>query len=288
MTDAPCLKEMSAAEYHADPCPTPSLSASVATAILTRSPYHAWLRHPKLGGVSLEPTREMGRGTIIHALVLGTPCPVETIAADNYRTKAAQEQRDAAAAAGRVPLLAREYDEALATADAVLVALREQGVVLAGISEQAAFWREETPSGPVLCRGLLDHTVLTDAGGVIYDLKTGATADPRHLGRKCLDYGYDVQAAAYTSALEQVRPDLAGRVEWRWLFVEELPAGSPRRVLLTVARPSGLMREHGRARWARACVTWAACLRDDHWPGYATEPVAIDPPAWAAAEELGA
>ena len=34
--------------YHADPCPGPSLSSSVAKLMLDRSPLHAWHAHPRL------------------------------------------------------------------------------------------------------------------------------------------------------------------------------------------------------------------------------------------------
>jgi hypothetical protein len=282
----PALLEIPAAEYHADPCPRPSFSHSVAKALLSQSPYHAWLRHPKLGGVAEAPTREMDRGTILHAMVLGTKVPVVVIDADNYRTKAAQEKRDSAHAAGLVPVLSREYDGLVGLADATTAALREQGVELSGISERAILWEEETAAGPVLCRGMIDHLILTADSGAILDLKFGESADPKKLGRKCIDLGYDVQFAAYTSALQKLRPDLAGRGRWLWLFVEELPEGSPKRVIVTVAQPGGMLREHGQARWRRACETWGRCLAENDWPGYAREVVRLEAPEWAMKEVL--
>ena len=37
---------LSAEAYHADPCPEPSLSASIANVLLQRSPAHARIQHP--------------------------------------------------------------------------------------------------------------------------------------------------------------------------------------------------------------------------------------------------
>lgn len=283
----PCLLDIDPAAYHRDPCPTPSLSASIAKELLACSPFHAWLKHPRFGNVRSEATKEMDRGTILHALVLGTHCPVTSIAADNYRTKAAQDARDAAYEAGQVPVLAREYDAMLRVADAILVGLKSEGIALAGKSEQAIVWEEETLAGRILCRGMIDHLILTDTAGDVLDLKTCDSADPRRLGRKCTEFGYDVQHAAYLSALEQLRPDLAGRINWRWVFIEELPAGSPKRVILTIAEPSGTMRELGRARWSRACELWAKCLKDNRWPGYVSYPVFLEAPEYVMKEELG-
>jgi len=35
-------------EYHADPCPVPSLSSTLARTLLNQSPLHAWTKHPRL------------------------------------------------------------------------------------------------------------------------------------------------------------------------------------------------------------------------------------------------
>jgi len=40
--------DISANDYHADPCPTPSFTQSIAKLILDRSPRHAWAAHPRL------------------------------------------------------------------------------------------------------------------------------------------------------------------------------------------------------------------------------------------------
>ncbi|WP_242401117.1 hypothetical protein [Acetobacter okinawensis] len=44
----PGIYDLPEAQYHADPCPTPSLSNSVARILLDESPMHAHFSHPRL------------------------------------------------------------------------------------------------------------------------------------------------------------------------------------------------------------------------------------------------
>lgn len=275
---------MTAEQYHADPCETPSLSASVASTLIRQSPYHAWLSHPRLGGRPRESTPEMDRGTLLHALILGTPTNVAIVPADNYRTKAAQEARDAARDAGQIPVLEREWAGYLEVADAVGQALDAAGVRLMGESEPVAVWEEPSEAGPVQCRGRLDHVTFDGDGATIFDLKTCRNAHPRSCERHVIEFGYDLQRAAYVSAISQIQPECAGRVRFVWLFVEEVesPTGKPGAVL-TVAEASGTMRELGESRWRRAVETWAKCLRANEWPAYGS--VRLDAPDWALRDE---
>lgn len=280
--------DITEADYHADMCERPSLSASIAKRIVSESPYHAWLRHPRLGNQPSEPSKAMETGTLIHALVLGTPLNMSVVNADNYRTKAAQEQREEAHAKGLTPILAREIDDIQAVAFSITALLHAEGIDLTGQSEVVAVWEEDTPDGPVLCRGRMDH--LIRERGLIFDLKTTASAHPDKCAKACIEYGYDIQCAAYTSAIHKLVPEVAGRESFTWLFVETLPVGSPRRAILTVAQPDGAMRELGRARWESACATWARCLASDVWPAYSVGVASLTPPAWAMREtfEMGA
>lgn len=275
------LDDVSEADYHADEIgsPRPSLSASVAHTLIAKSPLHAWMRHPKLGNAPREQSTEMDRGTRIHALVLGTPLQLSVITADNYRTKAAQEQRDAAYANGLMPILARELDAEREIARCITEQLKSCGIAFAGSRETVAVWEEPSGRGPVSCRGKLDHV----CPPAIDDLKTCRSAHPDKLARHVTEYGYHIQAAAYCSALASIHPEAAGRIRFRWIFAEILdePAAKGPRAIVTVARPSGAMMELGAALWRRAVETWAACLEEDRWPGYAESEAALDPPSWA-------
>lgn len=275
------IDDIREADYHADDIGSvkPSLSSSVAHTLISQSPLHGWLKHPRLGNATREQSPEMDRGSRIHALVLGTPLELSVIHAGNYRTKAAQEHRDAAYANGLIPILVRELDADREIAACILEQLKARGIAFTGKREAVAVWEEPSGRGPVMCRGRLDHV----CPPLIDDLKTCRSAHPDKLVRHVAEYGYHIQAAAYTSAITKIHPELAGRIRFRWIFAEILdpvPARGPK-TIVTVARPSGAMLELGAALWSRAVESWARCLADDHWPGYAESEVAIEPPAWA-------
>jgi hypothetical protein len=275
-----CSKE----QYHADPTEVPSLSYSVAKILLTESPMHAYYYHPRLGGHVREQTKAMGKGQVIHKLLLGIGADIVVVRADNFRTKAAQELRDAAIAAGKTPIIAHEYDGIVAAAETIRERLAEYDIdlmALHALREQAFEWDEETENGPVRCRGMADYLDLTN--GVLLDPKSAACAHPLKVKRIITDMAYDIQAAAYSSAVEKLNPELLGRVDFGWTFVE---LEAPYAVL--PARPTESMKEMGRMRWRRAVLLWQKCLSTGKWPGYSDGWVNMAPTDWAMSQELEA
>ena len=98
--------------YHADPAPEPSLSCSIAQLLLTRSPAHAAVAHPRITKVPQE--RDEAKflaGTALHELLLCGSGRFEVIDAEDWRGKSARDVRDMALAAGRVPILRPRWDE---------------------------------------------------------------------------------------------------------------------------------------------------------------------------------
>jgi hypothetical protein len=273
------LLEMPAAEYHADPSPTPSLSASMAHTLLSRSPAHARLAHPRLGGVPRAATAAMEKGTLVHDMLLcGSQVAAEIIPADNYRTKAAQQQRDDALAAGLVPVLEREFAELLAVAAKLTAKLAEAGIAFDGQAEGVALWEERDDEGrPVPCRARLDHW----RAPRIDDLKTTASARPKDCVRSIFEYGYATQAAAYLSAVEHLWPELAGRASFRFVFVE---LAEP--CLFTAVELAGSALAVGRSQWRRAVNLWSRCLRTGEWPGYVEGVYRAEARPWDLRDEL--
>jgi len=284
VSNARILPGVTPEEYHADPCERPSLSASIAATLVNRSPAHAWLEHPRLGGVGIEPTRAMDMGSLVHRLVLGIGPDVAVIDADDWRSKAAREARDEARAAGRLPVLRRQMQEAEAMATCLRQSLERlhPPIVLDGVSEICITWQEDSASGPVLCRAMLDQLVI-DGGGraTIYDLKTTHSARPKDCERRALDMGYDIQQAAYCRGLLRARPELAGRIDFVFLFLESSPPHC-----VTPARLGGILEDLGEQKWRRAVEMWARCTKDNHWPGYVDGPVSLNAPPWALNEEM--
>lgn len=277
---------LDAATYHADPCDTPSLSSSIAKILVDQSPKHAYLAHPKLGGHHWDPTASQDTGSLIHALMLGESAPIVVVDAKDFKTKAAQEARDEAKAAGKLPVTEPAFLKLRSVATTLLTTLsNEYGIRFFGESELAAIWEEpinedDGDGEPVLCRAMFDH--LIESRCIVYDLKTISSAHPDKCSRQMSEYGYDVQWAAYTSALRTIRPSFAGREDFVFLFCEVEPP-----YCVTPVRPSGEFRHLGEMRWARAKRTWAECLKTGKWPGYTSGIINVEPPPWAMVREMG-
>ena len=261
------------AEYRQHKTDIPCLSQSVAHTLVTQSPLHAWSEHPKLGNQRKAWSKEQDVGTLIHKLLLGKGSEIEVIEADDFRTKKAQEARDHAIENHRVPILAHKYASLETAADKIRFNLRQCGVELTGESEVGIEWDEDG----VLCRGMFDHVLLDR--GIIYDLKKTESAHPNALSRSMMNYGYPIQHAAYTSALAALKPELAGAIDFVFLFVEVEPPYA-----VFAGRPDGVLRELGLRQWNYAVRLWGECLASNEWPGYGSSVGTIQAPTWALAK----
>lgn len=271
----------SQAEYFADPCDVPSLSQSIAHTLISQSPLHAWQEHPRLGGIRSAPTAATNDGQLIHKLVLGKGSEIELVAADDFRTKAAREARDAAVEAGRLPILEHKFEAARTVADTIVARLEAQyGITFSGESEVPFEWNETGEHGPIVCRGLMDHVIVSD--GAIYDVKKIVSAHPDTCGRHVWDYGYAIQQAAYTSCLAKYVPELEGRIRMKFLFMEIEPPYA-----IVPGELDGVTRELGEMQWQRAYSTWERCLHNNNWPSYCdTGSLTISAPLWALRKEM--
>ena len=120
----PGIYTMTAEDYHADKIASrPSLSASMAHLLCTSSPAHAWVAHPKLNpAFERHEEEKFDVGTVAHALLLQGEDVAVVVDAPDWRTNAAKEERDAARAAGQIPLLAKHWD----AVRAMVAATRQQ------------------------------------------------------------------------------------------------------------------------------------------------------------------
>lgn len=265
--------------YHGDPAERPSLSASIAKVLVGRSPSHAWQQHPRYGNLrpANDETEATERGSIVHAMLLGGGPVVETVPYPDWRTKHAQELRKAAREAGRLPVLAHRFAEYSEAANTLRDASRIGALVAEGLvdTELVAVWESEG----VLCRGRIDAwegDALT-----IHDPKTCEDARTASRGDHIIRFGRDIQAAAYVEAMETINPLVAGRVRFRWHFLEVVPPFG-----VIEAEPSGVLLELGRRKWERAKELWRKCQRENDWPGYAESVWRIEPPGWAMSEDI--
>ena len=275
------LLNISEQDYHADKLDeTPTLSVSIGHTLTSQSPAHAYLAHPRLGGQTRDPTDAQTNGSLIHELVLGDGPGIEVIDADSWRTKAAKESRCNARAEGKTPVLVGKFNAAKIAAHAIRERIADLGISLdGGAVEQTIHWQYHWHGGGVACRSRLDWLDLDSA--TVIDFKTIKSANPDTCARHMLDYGYAMQGVAYPRAVEDLRPDLAGKVSMLFLFCEIEPPFA-----VTPATCAGSMREIGRRRWDRAVELWDKCLTEKHWPGYVSETIRLEAPAWAVAREM--
>lgn len=261
--------DMDEATYHADPVPGGSLSASGAKKLLAcpaRFDYDR--RHPP------EPTAAMELGTAVHKMVLGVGQDIVEIDAPNYRSKAAQNGAKAARAAGKVPLLPHEYEQARLCADAVLEHPIAGSLFLAGQPERSLFWRDEHYG--VWRRARLDWLpdAWPDRRMIIPDLKTCTSASPSAISKALANYGYYIQAATYTAAVEAL--GLAADPALVLVFVETVPP-----YIVTVGQPDEEAMAVGREAARVACERFRDCTEAGIWPGYADDVIPISLPPWA-------
>jgi hypothetical protein len=286
------IYDLPAHTYHTDP-DGPRLSQSLATTCVLQTPLHAWQKHPLLGNVGYQYEPSDDDGTIIHSLVLEPDSDaIEEIDGSQIKTKGGEpaklpfsttegkQLRDAALAAGKIPLLSEKLGVFRYKAKAIRQRLESQGVAFSGQSEVTIYWSENTPSGVVRCRARLDHLIVTPGRIKIIDLKSTENAHPQNLRATAWRYGYDIQQAAYRRAVEAAFPDYVGRVDFVFAFCElEKPYATAPITL------NGEFARLGEARWVRGRDLWAAALQNDDWGGYVGR--SLEPPPWALADDLG-
>jgi hypothetical protein len=270
---------IAAEDYHADPCPEPSLSAHDAQTILARSPRHAWHDHPRLNPARErdEPTAQQEEGTALHAFLFEQDDRVETVDAKDWRGGDAQKARKAARAAGRVALLTHRWDELRGTAEAMRQALagHEIGDFLArpGRPEVTMLWQDESEAGPLWCRSRPDW--MPDDMPVLIDLKTTeGTADPEAWSRTALRDGLPLRVTHYLRGAFRL-----GIRKPRYLIVV-LERNPPFGVSVLELAPSLLTMADEQHQAARN--VFAACLRDGDWPSYPPFVATIEAPSWLA------
>ena len=280
--EQPGLYQIPLTEYIADPCPEPSLSASVAHTLITQSPLHAFVQHPRLNkGVIASGSTKMDIGTIVHGLVLeGDESRVVIVEADDWRTKVAKETRDAARLAGLVPVLAGDMGmirEIAAAAKSAIAnsELAEAFTPTAGKAEQTLVWQE----GDIWLRSRPDW--LTHNHRLIIDLKTTTgSAEPSAWMRTMLGNGNDLQAVLGLRGIKKLDP--TSRCQFVFWVVETSPPYGTSFIGL-----DPVFIDMAERKLERAIQLWSDCSSMNVWPGYPSRICWISPPAWAYTNEEG-
>ena len=261
---------LSAEAYHAD---RTSISSSGLRALLAPgcpAQFKYDRDHPQA------PKREFDLGNAVHTAVLGEGHDIVVLDYPDWKKAAAREERDAAYAAGKVPLLPKEKQQV----DAMAAAVRQHplaGPLFApgtGIAERSLYWTD--PATGVRCRVRPDWLKQLPGLTLAVDLKTTKDASPEAVSRAIRDYSYHQQDAMYVDGIwAALQPE---DVRFIFVFVSKTPP-----YLITVRELTDQDRDIGRARNERALRIYADCAATDTWPDW-TGPVAEIPqigmPTW--------
>lgn len=280
----PDIKE---ADYHSDPCPSPSFTQSIAKTLLTQSPKHAWFDHPRLNTRwTADDDPKYDVGNTAHTLLLGRGKEIVTVDAPDWRSKAAREERERLQGLGKVVILEKVLDRA----SQMVAAARTQ------IAENNIEWNDPEDgvvgehSEAMLCavddgkwmRSKVDR--LTDA--YVLDYKTTqASASPEALDRRMVEDGWDIQAAMHArliALLSQAGPDVtdaSGGLRRHIFLAQE---SYPPFALSAVEIGEGAM-TIGTQKLDKAWAIWKKCLAANDWPSYTTRLVPLRYPDWARA-----
>lgn len=268
----PGVYDLPAEVYHRDPIAGGSLSASGARKLL---PPHCPAVYRYEREHKPVPTREFSFGHAAHKLVLGVGPELVVVNADNWRTKAAQETRDAALDVGDTPILEADYAIVLEMA----AALRQHPIAAAlfkpgtGTPEQALFWRDEETG--IWCRAMLDWLRNPGLGRlVVPDYKTAVSASPDRFEKALYEYDYHRQAAWYLDGVKALLLD--ANPAFVFVVQEKTPP-----YLVSVFEPDALALQAGRYHNRQARIVYDECQASGRWPGYSDEVELISLPAYA-------
>jgi hypothetical protein len=253
---------LSLEQYHS----SPGISSS-GLKLIGRSPAHYAQEY--LIGPRREPSREMILGSALHALIEGEQAfargYIEAPDIDRrYKDGKAAWSEFEEAAAGKIVLKAEEMAKVRGMRDAIFGHSRAANLLLDGIAERSIYWIDEPTQELVKVR----PDFLRPDLDLVADIKSTSDAREEAFQRQLVNLAYDMSASLYLEGSKVRR--------YVWIVVEREP---PHGVMLYYASKDTLSR--GYFLWRQNLDTYAACRRENHWPGYTTEITELDPPRWA-------
>lgn len=273
---------MPADTYHADPCPTWSLSSTGARDLTppgVPARYFHDRTHPR------PPKKAFDVGHAAHTKVLGVGAeyvvPVDEDGEPwaEWRTNHAKDQVAEIRAAGYIPLTADEAAQVEEMAEQLLAhpiarALLEE---TAGRPEVSAFAVD--PVAGCWLRARFDWLPATDGGRLIFgDYKTTVDASDQAMAKAIADWQLHQQGDFYRHVALTLR--LAEQVGFVLIAQEKSPP-----YLVNVVTPDADAMRNAALLNRRAIDLFADCLASGRWPGYGEEIRALPLPAYQAIRE---
>lgn len=288
--EAPGCYAMSLDHYHGNCCAGPSISSTGLRTIAdpTQGPAAYWTTSPlNPHRIERETKSYLALGHAAHTLILGEQGFAEQYSVRpaefrDWRTKAAQEWRDAEIAAGRTVLTPDDIETIRGMAGLLPWqqpssgwSVPESGLsnsryvklgLLEGEIERSLIYRDAETGVWVKSR----PDVLPTASRIVADLKTTTSQAP---DRAIWEYGYHAQGAVVRSAMKAVLD--AEMEEFFLVFVQAVP---PYRV--TIREIARVDLDAGAIQNRQALDVFARCLEAREWPAGDGEPRKAKMPAW--------
>lgn len=217
-------------------------------------------------------------GHAAHTFVLGEGEQIARLDYDSFRSKAAQTDRDDARSRGLVPLLAADYDKAVAMAKVLRSSPDAAALFTNGQAEVVKHWTDEQTGTPLRTK----YDWLPEAGNgpmTVPDYKTAASAAPSKFTKSAFTYGYHIQAAWYVDTVKAL--GIADDVDFIFAVQEKDPP-----YLVSLIRLDDVALDIGRYEYRKAIDIYARCMETDTWPGYADAVVTVNTPAWVQSRWL--
>jgi hypothetical protein len=261
---------MSMAEYLA----IPALSSGLCNTLLAYSAYHA--KHEQ-DNRAADDSDASDAGTAIHSALLEGMDAIVALDYPDWRTKAAKEARDAARAAGSIPMLAHKVERigaAVGAAKNFIARSELAGVFDSGQPEMTLIWNE----GAVLCKAKPDW-LSADRSLMIHVKTTQGSANPDSWIRNQLTpCGYDLALAFYERGLSEVAQ--VENIRSVFLVIEQQ---EPHGCSLVGLDPAS--HDLASRKAARAIRLWAECQRSGKYPSYPSRICWAAPKPWEMAQE---
>src|SRR5437763_5761385 len=250
------ISGMPAVDYHA----TRALSASGAWLLAEECAAKFLWRSPGNPRYVPEPKTDFDIGVAAQLAVLEPERQADSIVlieAGDYRTTKAREARDAARAAGLVPLLPYQVDIVRAIAGSIRAHPIASEAFAGGEAEVTLIWPDCDTGIP--CKARPDY-LPTHARWMV-DLKTAASANPRSWRDQAYRLGYHARAAWYLDGAEAVLGQMPE--EYWFVIVEKEPP-----YLVSVVSFDADALAWGRIANRNACERFAVSAAANDWPGY--------------------
>lgn len=274
--------------YFADPCPTPSLTQSIAKVLIEQTTKHARAEHPRFKMIGEdEPDEKYDKakaiGNAAHAILIGRGKTIAGGPFDAWTTKEAKAFKAEAIAAKKMPILDKHLADAHLMVKAACTQLLEAAPADAALEDAFTNGNGEVVIAAeingVWFRSLVDWMVNPR---LMFDYKTtGMSVAPHALPKLMADAGWPIQAAMQDMILDILDPEGAGKRRFFFIGQENYDPFE-----LTISELPRATMQMGHKLLAKAEGMWREAITTGVWSGYARVIHRPEYPGWMESQIL--